>query len=64
MKNILLLGNKGYIGSYLEYALSERYNITGVDIGWFVEDSCPIDPDQAVSSQLRFSNFTSWTLSG
>ncbi len=43
MKNILLLGNKGYIGSYLEYALSERYNITGVDIGWFVEDSCPID---------------------
>lgn len=43
MKNILILGNKGYIGSYLEYSLSERYNITGIDIGWFVEEKCPTD---------------------
>ena len=43
MKNILLLGNKGYIGSYLEYALSEKYEITGIDIGWFVTNESPID---------------------
>jgi len=43
MKNILILGNKGYIGSYLEYALSEKYNISGIDIGWFVKDCSPID---------------------
>lgn len=43
MKNILLLGNKGYIGSYLEYALSEKYSISGVDIGWFEAASGPID---------------------
>ena len=43
MKNILILGSRGYIGSYLEYALSERYNITGIDIGWFVIFPSPID---------------------
>ena len=43
MKNILVLGNRGYIGSYLCYAFSKKYNITGIDIGWFDKSVPSID---------------------
>jgi nucleoside-diphosphate-sugar epimerase len=34
MIDILILGNRGYIGSYLTSILHDKYNITGIDIGW------------------------------
>lgn len=34
-KNILVTGNLGYIGSVLIPILSKKYNVTGLDIGYF-----------------------------
>jgi len=35
MKNILLLGGVGYIGSKFNKVFKDKYNITNVDINWF-----------------------------
>jgi nucleoside-diphosphate-sugar epimerase len=35
IKNILVTGNLGYIGSVLTPLLSKKYDITGFDIGYF-----------------------------
>lgn len=35
MKNVLVLGANGYIGSRLKQVLSEEHLVTGIDIGWF-----------------------------
>ena len=35
IKNILVTGNQGYIGSVLTPFLSEKYNVTGIDTGYF-----------------------------
>ena len=36
MRNILITGSKGYIGSFLtSYLKKKNYNILGVDIGFF-----------------------------
>lgn len=35
MKNILVIGGNGYIGSRLIYDLHTKYNITSLDICWF-----------------------------
>ena len=37
MKNVLLLGGNGYIGSYFMLRLSNKYEITNIDINWFSE---------------------------
>lgn len=35
MKNVLLLGGCGYIGSAVHYYLSQKYNVNSVDLEWF-----------------------------
>jgi len=35
MKNILLLGGVGYVGSKFNRVFKDKYNITNVDINWF-----------------------------
>lgn len=35
MKNILILGGSGYIGSLFNYTFSSTYNITNIDLNWF-----------------------------
>ena len=35
MKQILLLGSNGYIGSFIRHVMTDRYNITCVDTCWF-----------------------------
>jgi len=38
MKRVLILGNRGYVGSRLTHDLSELdYEVEGVDIGWFTD---------------------------
>lgn len=38
MKKILLLGSKGYIGSYFYTKYKNIYDITGIDINWFTSE--------------------------
>ncbi len=35
MKNILITGNLGYIGSVLTEVLKKKYNVIGYDSGFF-----------------------------
>lgn len=35
MKTVLIIGNKGYIGSKLMKDFKNLYNLNGIDIGWF-----------------------------
>lgn len=35
IKNILVTGNLGYVGSVLTSVLSKKFNVTGLDIGYF-----------------------------
>lgn len=35
MKKVLLIGGNGYIGSYLNYTFSNKFNISIIDIDWF-----------------------------
>lgn len=37
MKRVLILGNRGYVGSRLTSYLKENYEVHGVDIGWFTD---------------------------
>jgi len=39
MKKILLIGGKGYIGSFLNLRLREKYDIKIIDLNWFNENS-------------------------
>jgi len=50
MKNILLLGGNGYIGSRLKQVLDQRHCTTSVDIGWFSR------PDDSLISDYRNLN--------
>lgn len=43
MKNILLIGGNGYIGSFLHHSLNDKYNIKIVDINWFNDNSEVLD---------------------
>jgi nucleoside-diphosphate-sugar epimerase len=40
---ILLIGSEGYIGSYLKYSLSKKYNFDLIDINWFNDNKDPKD---------------------
>jgi nucleoside-diphosphate-sugar epimerase len=35
MKKVLILGNRGYVGSKLTDYLASEYAVSGIDIGWF-----------------------------
>lgn len=39
MKKILLIGNRGYIGSFLFKYLKTNYDVSGIDIGWYESDT-------------------------
>lgn len=43
MKNILLIGSEGYIGSQFFNIFKEVYNITKIDLGWFSNNKSTID---------------------
>ena len=43
MKNVLVLGGNGYIGSRLRQVLKPTYQVTSVDAGWF-----DLDPDSHI----------------
>ena len=56
MKNILILGGNGYIGSRLRQVLKPTYQVTSVDVGWF-----NLDPDSHI---LDYHNLTVEELAG
>ena len=35
MKNILLIGGNGYVGSFLNYKFKDKYNISNIDLNYF-----------------------------
>lgn len=49
MKDLLLIGSEGYIGSRLYADLNTKYNIRGIDVGWF-------NQSQADSERIDFKN--------
>lgn len=52
IKNIILTGNQGYIGSVLAQLLSEAgYNVTGFDTGYFAD--CGLYPAFELEKQIR-----------
>ncbi len=46
MKNILLIGGNGYIGSFLNTSMRDRYDIEIIDINWF-------NDNKSVSSDFK-----------
>ena len=49
MKNILITGNLGYIGSVLVPLMSKNHNVTGYDIGYF--------KDCNLQKEIKYNNF-------
>lgn len=59
MKNVLVIGSNGYIGSRLIYDLDKIYNIHGVDICWFHKPDSQtevIDYNQLTKQELSKYN--------
>jgi nucleoside-diphosphate-sugar epimerase len=56
MKNVLVLGGNGYIGTRLRQVLAPTYNVSSVDIGWY-----DLDPDSHI---LDYHDLTEEELSG
>jgi len=56
MKNVLVLGGNGYIGSRLRQVLKPTYQVTSVDAGWF-----NLDPDSHI---LDYHDLTVEELAG
>ena len=56
MKNVLVLGGNGYIGSRLRQVLKPTYQVTSVDAGWF-----DLDPDSHI---LDYHDLTVEELAG
>lgn len=54
MKNVLILGGNGYIGSRLKQVLSQEHLVTSVDIGWFgpSNDSVIMDYRNLTANEL------------
>jgi len=57
MKNILIIGANGYIGSRLCQVLSEHHLVTGVDIGWFSPNTESIVMDYRELSAHELQRF-------
>jgi len=55
MKNVLLLGANGYIGSRLKQILNFAHCVTAIDIGWFsrVDDCVVSDYRHLTNSELK-----------
>jgi UDP-glucuronate 4-epimerase len=43
MKNILLLGGNGYVGSFLNYKFKNIFNIKNIDLNWFIDNEEKVD---------------------
>lgn len=55
---ILILGNKGYIGSALSnYLTQAEFVVDGVDIGWFEKRSSPLNYDYKNLSKEYITNY-------
>lgn len=54
MKNVLILGGNGYIGSRLRQVLNLEYDVTSIDIGWFSrpDDSLTLDYRRLTAREL------------
>jgi len=48
VKNILVTGNLGYVGSVLVPDLTKKYHVTGFDIGYF--KNCNLEPNKKIKN--------------
>ena len=48
VKNILVTGNLGYVGSVLVPDLTKKYHVTGFDIGYF--KNCNLEPKKKIKN--------------
>lgn len=57
MKNVLILGANGYIGSRLTQILSQYHMVTGIDIGWFASSGDSVICDYHTLTKGTYDNY-------